>query len=306
MTDPLDELSSHLSGQIQLPAEQVIQCASAVRAAGHRWADIAAACGMAKPTSDLQTARTWHAAVTRIFRDIQGAAASVEGGEQKLAPLTWPCAECQQEITDTIPLGRPIHANLGHDAGCPRLARDQAADDEDRRTRLPAMVTESTPERGSLRRHRLASRFIDDCPRCGWHGYFDAWAATIDEDWARLLCDNCYADLSSDVEVTAIFYGCSTYSYDPGPDGPFAVIRQRSRSDKEAPDSGQAITWEPFWQWTPILDEAARGTALCEVSRISQRHAEQIIELLGWRDWPDQALRLPWTVAAYPVAAEIR
>lgn len=288
-----------------MPPEQVIQFASAVRAAGLRWADIASACGATGAPSDLQAAQAWPTAVTRIFRDVQSAAASTEGSEQKLAALTWPCTECRQEITDTAPLGRPMHAELGHGPRCPRLARDQAADDEERRIRLPAMVTESLPSHGSLRRHRLAARFVDDCPRCGWHGYFDTWVATIDENWARVLCDNCYADLSPDIEVTVSFYCCSTYPYDPGPEGPFAVIRQRSRSDQKDPDSGQAITWEPFWQWTAILDAAVRGTALCEVSRISQPRAEQIIEFLSWRYWPSRALRLPWAVRAYPAAAEV-
>lgn len=301
MTDSLGELSRHLTEQVHLPAQQVVQLASALRAAGLRWDDIASACGVAKVASDLEAVQAWCAAVTRTFRDIQRAVASAEGSEQMLASLSWPCVECHQEITDTAPLGRPIHANLGHEPGCARLARDQAADDEERRTWLPAMVTESAPCQGSLRRHRLAGRIIDDCPRCGWHGYFDTWAATIDEDWARLLCDNCYADLSPTIEVTATFYCCSTYPYDPGPEGPFAVVRQRSRSDEKVPDAGQMITWEPLWQWTPILAEAARGTALCEVSRVSQRRAEQIIEFLGWKYWPDQALRLPWTATAYPI-----
>jgi hypothetical protein len=300
MTDPLGELSRHLTQQAHLPAQQVVQFASALRAAGLRWADIASACGVAKVASDLEAVQAWSAAVTRTFRDIQSAVASAEGSEQKLAPLSWSCMECQQEITDTAPLGRPMHANLGHDPGCSRLARDQAVDDEERRAWLPTVVTESAPCHGPLRRHRLTGRFIDDCPRCGWHGYFDTWAATIDENWARLLCDNCYADLSPDIEVRATFYSCSTYPYDPGPEGPFAVIRQRSRSDEEVPDTGQMITWEPFWQETPILVEEARGTALCDVSRVNQRRAEQIMEFLGWRYWPDQALRLPWAATAYP------
>lgn len=299
MTDPLVELSRHLTEQVHLPAQQVVQLASTTRAAGLRWADIAEVCGVTEVPDDSQATHAWTIGVTRIFRDIQGVAASTEDTEQKLAPLTWPCPECHREITDSAPLGRPMHVNLGHGPRCSRLARDQAVDDEGRRARLSAAVTESGPRHGSLQRHRLSNRFIDDCPRCGWHGYFATWAATINENWARLLCDNCYADLSPDIEVTATFYCCSTPPYDPGPEGPFAVIRQRSRSDEERLDSGQAMTWEPFWQWTPILDEAARGTALCDIARVSQRRAEQIIEFLSWRYWPGQALRLPWT-AAYP------
>lgn len=300
MADPLGELSGHLTKQIKLPAQQVVQLASALRADGLRWADIASACGVANSASDPGTAEAWAQAMARIFREVQNAVASAEGGEQADSHLRWPCMKCHQDVTDTAPFGRPMHTSLGHDRGCSRLARDQAADDEDRRSRIPAFVTESERRHGTLRRHRLAGRFIDECPRCGWHGFFDTWAATLDEDWTRLLCDNCYADLAPDIAVTVTFYSCNTYPYDPGPEGPFAVIRQRSRSDQKLPDPGQAITWEPFWQWTPILVEAARGTALCEVAHISQDRAEQIIEFLAWKYWPDQALHLPWAAVAYP------
>jgi hypothetical protein len=119
MADPLGELSRHLTEQVRLPAQQVVELTSALRAAGLRWTDIASACGvqMAEVASDLGAVQAWSVGVTRTFRDVQSAVASAEGSEQKLVPLTWSCMECQQEVTDTVPLGRPMHANLGHGPG---------------------------------------------------------------------------------------------------------------------------------------------------------------------------------------------
>ena len=59
------------------------------------------------------------------------------------------------------------------------------------------------PAVGPVQRHRLAERITDDCTRCGWHGYFHTYIATIDGDWARAaVCDDCYADLHPAVTVT--------------------------------------------------------------------------------------------------------
>jgi hypothetical protein len=300
MADPLSELSSHFAYQIQLPAEDVVRLASGLRAAGLRWADIASACSDVNVAIEPGNAGAWATAVMRIFRDVQNMMGATENGTQRGASLRWRCAECRRLVTDIAPLGRPIHTDLGHDVGCPRLARDQAADDKERITRVTAMVTGSERSRGLLQRHRLAGRFIDDCPRCGWHGHFDTWAVTLNGDWARLLCDTCYADLVPEIEVTTAFYICSTQPYDPGPEGPFAVIRRRTRSDQKFPDNGQVLSCEPYWQWTAILAEEARGSALCDVTCVGQQHAEQIIEFLAWRYWPGQAARLPWVASAYP------
>jgi hypothetical protein len=53
-----------------------------------------------------------------------------------------------------------------------------------------------------VQRHWLAGPIIDDCPRCGWHGYFHRHLVTVDGDWTRTVCDNCYADLHPDITVT--------------------------------------------------------------------------------------------------------
>jgi hypothetical protein len=86
--------------------------------------------------------------------------------------VTWPCPGCGQQITDLAACGRPIYAELGHAAGCARLARDQAADQALRRDWLPRLILHSEDPVGPVQRHWLAGPIIDDCPRCGWHGYF--------------------------------------------------------------------------------------------------------------------------------------
>jgi len=99
-------------------------------------------------------------------------------------PLTWPCPGCGQQVTDLAPGGRPLHAELGHAAGCARLARDQAADDALRRDWLARLVLHADHPAGPVRRHWLAGQIHDDCPRCGWHGSFHHHLATVDGDWA--------------------------------------------------------------------------------------------------------------------------
>ena len=88
---------------------------------------------------------------------------------------------------------------------------------------------------GSLQRHWLAGPITDDCPRCGWHGYFRHHLATIDGNWANTLCDDCYADLNPAITVTVTFFSARS----AGSSERFAVIRQRTRSDYPYPDRGQ-------------------------------------------------------------------
>ncbi|MBV9095235.1 MAG: hypothetical protein JO132_15380, partial [Streptosporangiaceae bacterium] len=106
-----------------------------------------------------------------------------------------------------------------------------------------------------MQRHRLREPITDDCPRCGWHGYFHHHITTIDGGWAAAVCGNGYADLHPDIAVTVRFYSvCS-----PDRDRPFGVIRQRIRSDYEYPDLGQVMYWRLWWEFTPALVEDARG-----------------------------------------------
>jgi hypothetical protein len=146
-----------------------------------------------------------------------------------------------------------------------------------------------------VQRHRLRERFVDDCPRCGWRGFFDTWAATLNGDWTRLLCDNCYADLSPDIAASVTYFICQYYG-----SSPFGVIRQRSRSDEKYPDCGQMIAWDMRWRWTSILVEEAHGGADCEVTRTSQDGAELIIATLARQHWHGRALQVPWVASAYP------
>jgi hypothetical protein len=139
------------------------------------------------------------------------------------------------------------------------------------------------PARGPLQRHSLGQRFIDDCPRCGWRGYFDTHAATLNGDSTRLLCDNCYANLSPDITVT--YFICQHYG-----DHPFGVIRQRTRSDQDYPDLGQLIAWDMHWRRTSILVEEGHGGADCDVTRTSQDGAELILASLACRYWYGRAL----------------
>jgi hypothetical protein len=86
-----------------------------------------------------------------------------------------------------------------------------------------------------LQRHRLSQRVVDDCPRCGWSGYLDECLATVDGDWSNTVCDDCYADLHPGIAVTVRFFSARS----GGMKEPFAVIRERSRSDHRYPDLGQ-------------------------------------------------------------------
>ena len=174
-----------------------------------------------------------------LYRAAQYAKQKITGSRRYL-PLTWPCRGCGQRVTDRVATGRPIHTELGHAPGCTRLAHDQEAGAAARRARLPRLVEHSEPARGPLQRHLLTGRITDDCPRCGWHGYFHNHLATIGGDWSAAVCGNCYADLHPDITVTAAFFSVRA----PGDQEPFTVIRQRTRSDSPCPDAGQVTTWQ--------------------------------------------------------------
>ena len=152
-----------------------------------------------------------------------------------------------------------------------------------------------------MQRHWLAGRITDDCPRCGWHGYFDHYLATIDGDWAAAVCDNCYADLDPGITVTVKFFSASVDRT-----GPFMVIRQRDRSDHDYPgfgrfpDTGQQMTWRLRWEHTSKLVQEAHGGADEDIAEISQTEAEQIMAGLAAGNWPADAARLPWVASAYP------
>ena len=221
-------------------------------------------------------------------------------------PLTWPCPGCGRQVSDRAADGRPVHVEHGHAPGCARLARDQAADEAWRRDRLPGQVVHSEDPAGAVRRHWLAERIIDDCPRCGWHGYFHHFIATVGGDWAAAVCDNCYANLHPGITVTVRFYAARAPALGPRAGEPVAVIRQRDRSDHDYPDIGhfpdigQQLTWQLSWKHTPMLVDDRRGNCEWDLAEISQAEAEQIAAELARRHWPADAARLPWVLSAYP------
>ena len=81
---------------------------------------------------------------------------------------------------------------------------------------------------------------------------------------------------------------------------PFAVIRQRTRSDYPDPDLGQQMTWRLCWEHTTMLAEEAHGGTDANIAEITRAEAEQITAGLAARYRPPEAARLPWVACAYP------
>jgi hypothetical protein len=163
-------------------------------------------------------------------------------------------------------------------------------------TPAPAGPVFRRPDR-RIQRHWLAGRITDDFPHCGWHGYFHRHLATIDGNWANTVCDDCYADLMGPGhQVTVTFFSARS----SGSREPFAVIRQRTRSDDPYPDRGQQMTWRLCWEHTSMLVEEADSDADAGIGEITRAEAEQITAGLAAQYWPPDAARLPWVACAYP------
>jgi hypothetical protein len=302
MDDAVTELAAYFLARAPVPDGELIRLTAAARAGGHRWAGIAAACGVttSRDTDGIvsgQSGRIPHTGAGLLYGATQGAVDRVTGS-RRFPPLIWRCADCGRQVTDRAGAGRPIHVEHGHGAGCTRLARDQAADAAARRAQLPALIAVSEPAIGSVRRHRLARPLIDDCPRCGWSGYFHEYLATVDGDWGNAVCDNCYADLHPAITVSVRFFSARG----GGDSKPFAVIRERTRSDYRFPDLGQQLTWQLSWEHTTLLVEDARGEATADIVPVSRRDAEQTATDLALRYWTPDAAQLPWVLHAYPSA----
>ena len=226
--EALAELAAYFRRWCEPPDAELVRLAAAARAAGSRWEAIAAACDERDdPDAAAVVYRPFGLIPGQgagpLFRVTQHAVHDLTGSDcGYYSPLTWPCPGCGRQVTDRA-YGRPVHVEHGHGPGCARLARDQAADDAARRDRLPRQVVHSEDAAGPVQRHWLAERITDDCPRCGWHGYFHHYLATVDGDWAAAVCDDCYADLHPGITVTVKFFSRARF----GRDEPFAVIRQR-------------------------------------------------------------------------------
>jgi hypothetical protein len=298
--DPVAELAARFRSKTRVPDEDLVRLTAAARTAGHSWDAIAAAChvrthqdtvGIVSQPSGVIPSE----AAGFIYRATQYSVEKLTGS-RRYPPLTWPCPGCGRQVTDRAPTGRPVHVEHGHRADCARLAHDQAADAADRRIRLPRLVEYSEPARGLLQRHRLKERIVNDCPRCGWHGYFHEYIATIDGDWSAAVCDNCYADLHPGTTITVTFFSARS----PREREPFAVIRQRTRSDYQLPDIGEMMIWQLCWEHTTILVDDERGNCGDDVVKISRHGAKQILARMAARYWPEDAARLPWVISAYP------
>jgi hypothetical protein len=81
---------------------------------------------------------------------------------------------------------------------------------------------------------------------------------------------------------------------------PFAVIRQRTRSDYPDPDLGQQMTWRLRWEHTTMLAEEAHGGTDANIAEITRAEAEQITAGLAARYRPPEAAWLPWVACVYP------
>ena len=296
----MTELAAYFQSKTRVPDEDLVRLTSAARASGRSWDAIAAACGVRErqdtigvvpPASGLVP----HTGGGFLYQTTQSAVENLTGS-RRYPPLTWPCPGCKQQVTDRAPTGRPVYVEHGHAAGCSRLAHDQAADAARRREQLPRLIEHSEPALGSLQRHRLGKPIIDDCPRCGWHGYFHTHLATIDGDWSAAVCDDCYADLHPEITVTVKFFSARG----SGGGESYGVIRERTRSDYQFPDIGQQMVWQLNWEHTTLLVEDARGNCGDEIVQVSRGDAEQIMARLAHRYWPPDAALLPWVTSAYP------
>jgi hypothetical protein len=309
--EALAELAAYFRRWREPPGAELVRLAAAARAVGSRWDAIAAACDARDDPDPAAVVYRPFGLIPGqgagpLFRVTQHAIHELTGSDSGYLPLTWPCQGCGRQITDRAANGRPVHIEHGHAPGCARLARDQAADDQRRRDRLPRQIVHSEDPVGPVQRHWLAERITDDCPRCGWHGYFHHYLATVDGDWATAVCDNCYADLHQGITVTVTFYAARVPRFDPRAGEAVAVIRQRDRSDHDYPgighfpDIGQQLTWQLSWKHTTMLIDDRRGNCEWDLAEISRAEVEQIAAGLAARHWPPDAARLPWVVSAYP------
>jgi predicted RNA-binding Zn-ribbon protein involved in translation (DUF1610 family) len=192
MQDRLAALAGYFRIKSRLPDQDLVRLTGAARAAGSRWDAIAAACGV-RTYEDLAGVVyqiTGESGADLLFSATQYAAEQLTGSQRRYPLLTWTCPECGRLVTDRAASGRPIHVKHGHAPGCARLARDQADDNERRRQQIPRLILNSEPPVGPVQRHWLRQRITDDCPRCGWRGYFHHYLATIDGDLAAAVCDD--------------------------------------------------------------------------------------------------------------------
>ena len=147
-------------------------------------------------------------------------------------------------------------------------------------------------------RHWLRERIAEDCRRCGWHGYFHRWIATIGADWAAAVCDDCYAGLHPLITVTVKF--CSACW--PGTGESVAVIVRGPAATTRSP------TWARRWpggcggSTLPCLSTAGAVAA----SRAAPRSAAAAPGRSppGWRPAAGQLMRPGCPGSPRPIRGE--
>jgi hypothetical protein len=93
-----------------------------------------------------------------LFAGTQNSLHELTGSESYFPPLRWDRPSCGRQVKDRATVGRRVHVEHGHGPGCARLAADQAADDEDRRARLPGLIVHSEdPAKAEVEAARTAA-----------------------------------------------------------------------------------------------------------------------------------------------------
>ena len=211
MDKPLAELAASFRSKSRLPDQDLIRLTAAARAAGSRWEAIAAACGIQSyDLAGVVYRITGETGADLLFSATQYAVEQLAAGQHR-----YPRRPGHARDGPAGHRPRPGRSSRPRRArpplGCARLARDQAADDEWRRDQVLGLILHSGPAVGLVQRHWLRGRITDDCPRCGWHGYFHHYLATVDGDWAGTVCDDCCADLPPDITVTVKFFSAASF-----------------------------------------------------------------------------------------------
>ncbi len=184
MDEALAELAAYFGRRAVVPDQELVRLTATARAGGSRWG-----CHrrrVRRPGLSGHHLGGQPGLLGRL-RDRGGAAV-------RFRPVLPAHANRERQPVSCAVLGLPRVRAAGHrprsgwpDGPCrawPRaglrpLAADQAAEEEERRERLARLIVHSETPAGQVQRHWLAERIADDCPRCGWHGYFHHYIATV-------------------------------------------------------------------------------------------------------------------------------
>ena len=127
-----------------------------------------------------------------LFSATQNAVHELTSSERGHSPLTWavPWVWAAGHRPGCRPGGRSTSntAMRRTAAAWPATRPPTTAARWDRSPRL--MVQSEDPPSARCSGTGSRERITDDCPRCGWHGYFHHYIATVDGDWAAAVCDD--------------------------------------------------------------------------------------------------------------------